>query len=496
MPNHPHPLGSLHLLGLDDRRLDLVLSLALLGLIAASRMLAFPASIWEQDEAWFAAAVATFDPSSNFPHPPWFPLWIVLGKLVHAAGPAPATALRLVSCAFSVWMIVPLTALWSAALPRRLALAAAGLALIVPGPWWLAGRAFSGTAATALLASALALWLHAAERSRWLAAGSAAAAAAVLVRPQLLPAALGALVMIAIRAKPTHRWLLIGAFGLPLAASVAGLAILAGGPEPLWHTLEAHAAAHFSQLDEATHGFARSGFVRSLGHPAVAVGWLLLLHVGMIRLVREHRWRDLSPVLIGAVLPTLVVVQLLSNPAHVRYAVPLVVLTAGPVVLGIETMARRWTWATLAVVGAAAAGAVGPQLGAYRSTVSPPIAALEAAITRAEAGNGTLVVDRTLHAFLIERESRRPIGAAVLFDHMIERGWAPPPPPRTTVFVVDAGHDAILVEAETRTRFTTDLPLARRLSQDRFLDLVVAVGARLRPCPSSSPTDGATTKSP
>ncbi len=488
MPNLPHPLGSLHLFGLDHSRRDIILSVTLVALVAASRALAFPASIWEQDEAVFAGAVTAFDPTDNLPHPPWFPLWIALGSVASSMADAEAaTALRLVSAVLSVWMLFPLASLWAGVMPRRLAAAAATLFLIAPGPWWLAGRAFSGTAATTLLAAALAFWLGADQRSRWLAAGSAVAAAAVLVRPQLLPAAIGALAMIALRTQPEQRRLLVGAFALPLVAAAVAVAVLAGGPAALWAGLETHATAHFPRLDEAAHGFSRSGFARSLGHPAVAIAWLVIMHVGMIRLIRAGRWRDVSPALIGAALPILAVIHLLSDPSHARYSIPLLALTAGPVVLGVEAVARRWTWAVVAAAAAAAAAYVGPQLAGYRAAVAPPVAALEAAIDRAEAVRGTLVVDRTLHAFVVEREVRRPIGAPVLFDHLIERGWAPTPPPETTVFVFDAGHDAILIDAETRVRFTTDIPLARRLSQDRFLDLQVAAGARLACEPTSDP---------
>ena len=124
MAGQPSPLGSLHLFGLADRRLDLVLSTALVLLVLVSRVAAFPASIWEQDEAYFAAAVVHFDPAAGAPHPPWFPLWIGLGSLVHLTGIEGARSLQLVGLAASVWILFPLTSLWSTLLPRRLAPAA------------------------------------------------------------------------------------------------------------------------------------------------------------------------------------------------------------------------------------------------------------------------------------------------------------------------------------------------------------------------------------
>jgi len=39
---------------LQSRRLDLLVTAALIGIVVLSRIAAFPASIWDQDEAYFA----------------------------------------------------------------------------------------------------------------------------------------------------------------------------------------------------------------------------------------------------------------------------------------------------------------------------------------------------------------------------------------------------------------------------------------------------------
>ena len=58
-------------------------------------------------------------------------------------------------------------------------------------------------------------------------------------------------------------------------------------------------------------------------------------------------------------------------------------------------------------------------------------------------------------------------------------GGTAPPPPAFTVAVFDRGHDRLLLDAAERRMFRTTIPLARRLSQDRFTDVTVAVRARL-----------------
>lgn len=480
MSDHPHPLGSLGLFGLADRRLDILLTALLVVVILVSRIIAFPSSIWEQDEAIFAAAVIDFDPADNLPHPPWFPLWIAAGKLVHQFGFAATTSLQLVSLAFSVWMVFPLTAMWSPVVGRRLAVGAAILFLVAPGPWFFSGRAFCGTTATALLVAALAFWLQAEDRPRWLLAGSFSAGLAALVRPQLLPAIIVAGLMISFRSTGSSQSRFLAALAAPLGLGLVVLIISAGGLAPLWSAFVDHATYHLSRLDLVDHGFVGSGFSRSLGYPAIAVAWLILFHIGMIRLIRQGRFSTVTPVLIGALLPCLVVIHGLSNSGHARYAIPVLALMSGLVVLGLRTLAGRWTGLVIGATIATSIVILVPQLFVYRSTTSPPAAAIDAALMEARIRGGTVVADSTLHAFFTLRRLDQPSDVPVLFDHLIELGHTPPPP-ATTVFIFDLDHDRILVDGEERMSFSTELPMVRRLAQDRFIDLTVITGATLKP---------------
>ena len=160
-----------------------VMVAVLLLLVLLSRAVVFPASVWEQDEAYFAAAVVEIDLGDSRPHAPFFPLWIGIGKLIHSLGFSPAVGLQLASAVLGSLMIVPLIALWRRLLGTALSVAAAVLVLAVPGVWLLSARAFSGPAATSLIVVSLACWTRP-DPGRWvLAAGSMAAGFAVLIRP-------------------------------------------------------------------------------------------------------------------------------------------------------------------------------------------------------------------------------------------------------------------------------------------------------------------------
>src|SRR5438132_1205571 len=48
--------------------------------VLISRIATAPRTPWENDEFLFAEAVRKFDPSNYHPHPPGYPLYVLLGK--------------------------------------------------------------------------------------------------------------------------------------------------------------------------------------------------------------------------------------------------------------------------------------------------------------------------------------------------------------------------------------------------------------------------------
>src|SRR5438132_2440639 len=66
-------------------------------IVLVSRILTAPRTPWENDEFLFAEAVRKFDPSRYHPHPPGYPLYILIGKIFHALTDDPWRALILFS---------------------------------------------------------------------------------------------------------------------------------------------------------------------------------------------------------------------------------------------------------------------------------------------------------------------------------------------------------------------------------------------------------------
>jgi hypothetical protein len=456
-------------------------TIALVLVVALTRWAVFPASVWEQDEAYFAAAVVELDLGDSRPHAPFFPLWIGLGRALHALGLPPAVGLQLLNAVSSVLMLVGLMVMWKPWLGRTLASAAALLVLLVPGVWLLSSRAFTGIAATACLVGALALWSRSGARDTVLVAGSVAAGLSVLIRPQF---ALVALVAALVVLLPMERWRRI-AVAVP-AVLVVGMGFLlfvvaAGGPAEVFSALGRHAESHFGALASADAGWLGSGAARVLVHPAVLAGWTILTLVGAATALRSATGRAAGAPSAAALVAALVVVFGLSNPAHPRYAVPIVVLSGGFVVGGLRRVAgEKGALVSVAAAVTVSAAVVLPVGGEIRNTPSPPIRALERAEHLARDRGATVVADRTLHAFVRYRQVTGHTAVPLLFDHVFSVG-VEPPPPSETVMVVDSGRSGGSIAGERTEVFACETALLRRLGQGRFLEIRVVDGAVIPP---------------
>lgn len=450
-------------------------------IVCLSRIAVFPASIWEQDEAYFATAVIEIDLADSAPHPPFFPLWIAAGKLFHLTGLDPARGLQVASAVLGSLVFLPLVALWSRFMSPARAVAASTLGLAIPGVWMLSGRALSGTAATAMLVSALACWTRPTLDRRWLATGSLAAGLAILIRPQF------GLVVVVVMAVVTvglerQKWfaLIAPAATVTLLGTVTFI-LAAGGIETVAEAVSRHAAYHFTALPTASRHVWDSGLARVFGHPMAALVWCVLAVWGAWMSVPPANGRAAGLPVMAALITVVGIVFGFSNPAHPRYGVPIVILSSGFVVLALgRALGERSSIVAATTAVTAATVVVLPAAPVYRPLDSPPLRALALADQLASERDGTVVADRTLHSFVLYREAMGRSSAPVVFDHLLELGAELPGPPASTVMVFDADHDGLLVDFESRQTFSCNEALLRHLAQDRFLDVTVASGAELR----------------
>lgn len=483
----PSPLGAVDVLGLPNRRLSVALGLLLLLAVAASRVVAFPASIWDQDEAYLGLAVAGFDPEANRPHPPWFPLWVAVGTLAAPLAAEPAKGLQAVGAAAGVWTLFPLISLFSIWLRRDLAAAAAALYLFLPGPWFLSGRAFGDTTATFLLLLAAAWWLRPDPDRPAIVGGAVAAGLCLLVRPQLLLAVCGIAACRWLGARTRgHRAALVLPVLAVLIAGGIGTAVAAGGVGPLWRSLGAHLRYQLEGLAAVDHGLTASGVARCLIRSELAVAWIAMAAVGLLAWHRQRRsvgnpW----PLVIGGILPLLVTVYWLSDPTRARYALPFLALTSGLVVVGLASMVGRRLPGVVVAAAAAGSLAIGlPQALRYRADDSPAMAALRVAAAKASASGGPVVVERTLRSFADYLAAAGALRSPLISDFSVEIGAVEPPASATTVAVFSEGRGGFVAARESAEVFSCGIPWVRRLESNRFLDVTVANGARVVRAPT------------
>ncbi len=458
----------------------------LLAGVVVSRIWFMPSSAWDQDEAYFASAVVRFDPTANRPHPPWFPGWIVLGRLVtRATGWGPLRSLQAINVLSSVVTVWVLAGLWGLALDSRTAVLAAVLHAFLPGSWLFGSRAFTEPTAICLMSAAVWLWwsrLGTSPMGRL--AGSLLAGLACLVRPHLV------LVLMAVlavspwnsegpRGRVALERLLPGA--VLGAAAAWWLVGTAGGLHPLLEALRTHARYHFGSLPDADLAFGRSCLSRALLSPVAAAAWILLSGIGTISMARsgaEHR-AFVRRVWIGLMLPASVLAFVLADPEHTRYALPLLAWTSGFVVAGMFRCGKHAGSAALGLVFLASVLVTAHGGRAYRRIPSPPVRAIARAAEAARATGGVVVFDRRLVAFVESMRGRA--GVPFWGSHLLELHLRTPPPALRTVAVFLPGWDQRVAFAARSETFSEGSWLVHRLEGDRFLDVTVAVRAALVP---------------
>jgi hypothetical protein len=498
----PHPLFSLRLLGLQHRLADVAASIILLLVLIASRWAAFPASIWEQDEAYFGCGIIRFDVTVNHPHPPWFPLWIAIGKVAAPLVDEPTRGLQIVSAWASIWALFPLLSLWCCWLRRELALAATLLYLLNPAAWVLSGRAFSEPLALLLLLLALAIWFGREPNSSRNMAGSIAAGLCLLTRAHFALPLVAAGAYQLLRSTGWKQRLAVVVPPLLLIGVGYGAVLIdTASAGELMAALSRHGGYHFGELAGASLGFGDSGIARAFLVSSAALIWIGLALLGaVIAWSRRSRFAGftappaphprsrpcttrpcptgLPALLLFVVLPLVILVYGLSWAGHVRYALPLVALGWGFALIGLARLAGRWSVPIAALLLIVQVLPIVPELTAYRSTASPPAQAVERCLAEARRRGAVVVTDRTLASFFEYERLWHGAPVTVLHDSQIGTD-TPAPPVWLTVAIFDDSHGSFVGRTGSATTFSCDQRWLRRLSQGRFLDITVATEAEV-----------------
>jgi hypothetical protein len=204
---------------LRHKQIFLVLAL----IVGLSRFAAVADSLFDWDEALFAAGVRSYDVPRHAPHPPGYPLFIGAAKIAHVFGVDDFRSLQVVVVAGALLLFPALA--WFAlelGLPFATAMGGAAIFAFLPNVWVYGGTGFSDIPGNTLAIAACALLLRGRRHSSAYIAGAAVLGAAGGFRVAtlligFLPALLG-----------TWHRLKAKAYGAIVSAMLAGAVIVGG----------------------------------------------------------------------------------------------------------------------------------------------------------------------------------------------------------------------------------------------------------------------------
>lgn len=378
------------------------IALALAAFVAVTRWFALSKTLWDWDEALFALALRDYDVSAYHPHPPGFPLFIGIARLIPTDS---FHALQTIAFAASLF-VFPAMFLLARALRASPAVAmGAGLLLaFFPNVWFYGGTALSDVPSMVLVVTACALLLRG-----QLVLGAIVLGIAAGFRPQnLLIGAVPFLVAFLQRKRAA-----IGAALITMTiviATYATAASLSGG----WDAYRDVLARHESYIRNTDSflapkhpGLVRVAddfFFRPYRAPAINVIVTILAAIALIR--RRH-------LLIVAIFGPFCVFAWLFLDFHSasRFSIGYMPLFAMLAAAGIP---RRGYAAVTAIVVALMLIWTWPALRVVHTTPSPPVAAIESLRTFP----GTIYVDDRLGAhaeLLIPDRTRQTVRVAPPF---------------------------------------------------------------------------------
>lgn len=336
-----------------------------------------PKSLEDLDSINFALGVRQFDVAHHQPHPPGYPVYIALAKIVHAAVPDEAQALGLLSVVAGALGVLAIGALFVRleGFTNSIAWApAAALALTSPLYWFTAARPLSDMPGLAAAVGVQALTLGAAT-SRGLYVASLCAGLATGLRSQVAWLTVPLLlwrVTLHHRGHEGHRGQtfsvqdsssvssvssVVARFLSVMASFIAGtllwavpLILITGGPAAYWHALFDQGAEDLGNIQMlwTRHG-ARD--VADALYYAFAAPWAAwpaaAIVLACVALGIVWSWRHARQALVTLAVafgPYLVFDVLFQETFTSRYALPLVVPMAYLAAAGLRWAPGRAVW--------------------------------------------------------------------------------------------------------------------------------------------------------
>ena len=344
-------------------------------LVGLTRWPAISRSLWDWDEALFALALRHYDVAAHHPHPPGFPLFIAVAKLFASALRIEAfPALQCVTVLSSL-LVFPAMFFLARELraPAFTAMAAGLLLALFPNVWFYGGTALSDVPSMVLALVACALLLRGCRHDPSLLAGAILLGVAAGFRPQNLLIGFAPAILALLHRRRTA---LLGALcgGVIVVVSYGTAAWLSGGWDVYRETLARH--SHYIRDVDSFLSPLRPGLVQVADDfffwpyraPVINIAVTLLAAVGALR--------RRSLLVLAIYAPFLVFAWLeLDFHSASRFSIGYMPLYA---LLAAEGIPRKGRTITLGALAAVMIAWMFPVLRVVHTTLSPPVAAIQA----------------------------------------------------------------------------------------------------------------------
>ncbi|MGZ5432666.1 MAG: hypothetical protein ACXWH7_07020 [Thermoanaerobaculia bacterium] len=417
---------------LTPRQRAIVLAVA--AVCAVTRFLAVARSLWDWDEALFTMAMRDYDVTMHHPHPPGFPVFMAMAKLVRFVVHDDFRALQTVNVVAAMLVFVAVF-LFARELRLRFAtcVSAGALFAFFPNVWFFGGGAFSDIPSIVLVVFAVTFLLKAARdgapaasrpvrrplagtgeppvdrpasgRRAWYWFGTLLRALAIGIRPQNLLVGL----VPGFLATRRRRWweilvaLLIGAV---IVGAAFGGAIHSTGSLPEYQRMVREHADYIARVDSFRSDarpplwriFDRF-FIKQYQSPVLSIIASLFVVISVAGAIRERN----RSLLVNAMtfLPFAVFAWLMLDRFSIsRFSIGYQPMFALFVADGIARVAKKREWMLSAAMVAAFVLYTFPALTPVRNEIAPSLLAARAAAERVDPEREQLFVGHTMVVFV------------------------------------------------------------------------------------------------
>jgi hypothetical protein len=392
-----------------------------------------PASLEDLDSINFALGVRQFDVARHQPHPPGYPVFILIAKAVHAAVPSEAAALALVSAASGALGVLSIAWLFrridGRSTPIDWPLAAVLAAATTPLYWFTAARPLSDSSGLAAALAVQAMTLAAAD-ARALAVAAFFAGLAAGIRSQVAWLTVPLLIFQGLKVQrsglkhaegyaveqnstsepgpqrvsalsPQPLALSLTLFTVGVLVWLVPLVIVSGGPVRYWHAVFDQGSEDLGNIQMLWRNHGIRDVAEAFYYAFVApwAVWPVAAIVcasacaGVVRLA--IRDRSALIVLAFAFLPYLAFDLLFQETFTGRYALPLVVPIAYLAVSGLRALPWDSGLAVAVALAMFCAHIGGTSIAAYSRAPAPAFRLLDAMRSaRADGVAPVLAMDR------------------------------------------------------------------------------------------------------